>query len=189
MWINKFLTALSRLAFQISRFSYKKSHYSSLIFSPEYIVGKKYIEVSPSVYIGRWASIIVEKNDVTPELVIGKGVKIRRFSHIVCISKVVIGEDALIADKVFISDNIHTYKNTNSPIINQGLSHVGDVSIGEGACIGENVSIIGASVGKNSVVGANSVVVNDIPDYSVAVGSPAKVIKTYDKKSSKWVRV
>ena len=47
----------------------------------------------------------------------------------------------------------------------------------------------GVTIGKNSVIGANSVVTKDIPDYCVAVGAPAKVIKKYDFESGKWLKV
>ena len=63
------------------------------------------------------------------------------------------------------------------------------VIIGEGSWIGENVCIIGASVGKHCVIGANAVVTKDIPDYCVAVGTPAKIIKKYDTKIKKWIKV
>lgn len=49
--------------------------------------------------------------------------------------------------------------------------------IGEGSWIGENVCVCGANIGKHCVIGANSVVTKDIPDYSVAVGCPARIIK------------
>ena len=55
--------------------------------------------------------------------------------------------------------------------------------------LGENVAIIGASIGKNCVIGANAVVTDDIPDYSVAVGIPARVIRQYDAPSGQWHRV
>ncbi|MBK6381297.1 MAG: hypothetical protein IPF72_17125 [Chitinophagaceae bacterium] len=46
--------------------------------------------------------------------------------------------------------------------------------------------MIGASVGKNSVVGANSIVNKDIPDYCVAIGSPAVIIKRYNATTKQW---
>lgn len=56
--------------------------------------------------------------------------------------------------------------------------------------IGTNVSIIGnVNIGKHCVIGANSVVTHNIPDYSVAVGCPARVIKRYDFNQNKWVKV
>jgi acetyltransferase-like isoleucine patch superfamily enzyme len=49
--------------------------------------------------------------------------------------------------------------------------------------------VIACSVGKHSVVGANSVVTSDIPDYSIAVGSPARVIKKYNFEKKEWLKV
>lgn len=100
-----------------------------------------------------------------------------------------IHKSALLAEHVYISDNLHGYSNINVPIKDQPLTQLRDVNIGEGSWIGENVCIIGASIGKNSVVGANSVVTHDIPDYCVAVGIPAKVIKKYNLDSCLWEKV
>ncbi len=71
----------------------------------------------------------------------------------------------------------------------QGVTQKRDVVIGNGSWIGEHVCIIGASIGRHCVIGANSVVTRDIPDYSVAVGSPAIVIKKYDFNLNKWIKV
>jgi len=61
--------------------------------------------------------------------------------------------------------------------------------IGEGSWIGTKVSIIGSvRIGKHCVIGANSVVTKDIPDFSVAVGAPAKVIKRYDFERKEWIK-
>ena len=69
-------------------------------------------------------------------------------------------------------------------ILSMYLGHYDNVEIGDGTWIGENVCIIGASIGKQCVIGANSVVLKDIPDYCVAVGLPAKVIKKYNFEAS-----
>ena len=61
--------------------------------------------------------------------------------------------------------------------------------IGEGSWLGEHVCVIGASIGKHCVIGANAVVVHDIPDYSVAVGAPARVIKKFNEDSNSWVMI
>ena len=71
----------------------------------------------------------------------------------------------------------------------QGVTQKRDVVIGNGSWIGEHVCIIGASIGRHCVIGANSVVTRDIPDYSVAVGSPAVIIKKYDFNLNKWIKV
>ncbi len=58
----------------------------------------------------------------------------------------------------------------------------GKVTIKENAWLGMNVTICpGVTIGKNAVIGASSVVTKDIPDYAVAVGNPAKVIRYLDK--------
>ena len=59
--------------------------------------------------------------------------------------------------------------------------------IGDDSWIGENVCIIGASIGRHCVIGANAVVTKEIPDYCVAVGNPARVIKRYDFEQKDWV--
>jgi acetyltransferase-like isoleucine patch superfamily enzyme len=122
------------------------------------------------------------------QLIIDDGVYIGYFNHIFATKSIVIEKNVLIADRVYISDNIHDYTNPSVPIKDQKIIQKKEVVIGSGCWIGENVSIIGSSVGKNSVVGANSVVLKDIPDYSVVAGVPAKIIKCYNFKTSKWER-
>jgi len=93
---------------------------------------------------------------------------------------------------VHIADHNHNYLNPTIHIYKQGVLAVenGRVHIGEGTWLGTNVVIVGnISVGKQCVIGANSVVTKDIPDYSVAVGIPAKVIKRYDFEQQQWIKI
>lgn len=173
-------------------FSSNFEHYGNKvnIFFPENIIGEEYIRLGDGVYIGYRASIIVRKwHDIKPSLNIGADTKIRPFFHVVCAREVSIGSDVIIADKVFISDNTHEYRDILSPISQQGMRYINPVIIGNSSWIGENVSIIGASIGKHSVIGANSVVITDVPDYSVAVGCPAKIVKRFDISKGEWVKV
>ena len=80
---------------------------------------------------------------------------------------------------MYITDCDHEYRDINVPVIDQGIVQRGQmVSIGEGSYIGINAVIVGnVKIGKHCVIGANSVVTEDAPDYCVAVGSPARVIK------------
>ena len=120
------------------------------------------------------------------KLIIEDDTSIGHYVHIVCLKSITIEKSVLIANKVFISDSTHEYKNINIPIKNQNVKVLKDVVIGEGAWIGENVCILGANIGKHSVVGSNSVVLSDIPDYTVAVGCPSKVIKKYNFDTKVW---
>lgn len=119
-------------------------------------------------------------------LTIGKGTTIGDFNHIVSTKQIIIGENVLTANHVYISDNLHSYEFIDMPVKHQDIKQLPPVSIGDGSWIGENVCIIGSNVGKNCVIGANSVVTKDIPDYCVAVGAPAHIIKRYDFEGRNW---
>lgn len=122
-------------------------------------------------------------------LSIGNDSAVGNFCHIYATDQIIIENKVLIADRVYISDNLHSYKDVQLPIIDQEVNQMGRVVIGTGSWIGENVCIIGASIGKNCVIGANAVVTKDIPDYSVAVGVPAKVIRRFDHTEGEWKRI
>jgi acetyltransferase-like isoleucine patch superfamily enzyme len=112
------------------------------------------------------------------ELVIEDDVYIGRFCTMSISGRVTIKKNALISDRVFIGDCNHGYKDLSLPIIEQEVIFSGTVEIGEGCWIGIGVCILpGVSIGKNSVIGANSVVTHNVPDYCIALGNPARVIK------------
>lgn len=152
--------------------------------------GAKRISVGKGVYINDkgWLACLPLTGNNNCSLTIGDGTYIGRFCHIYATSKIEIGQKVLMADKVYIADNLHQFENANLPVIDQPIKQTAEVTIGDGAWLGENVCVIGASVGKQSVVGANSVVIKDIPDYCVAVGSPAKIIKRYSFERKEWLK-
>jgi acetyltransferase-like isoleucine patch superfamily enzyme len=169
------------------RFLSSKAHIKKLLR----IDGKENISIHKGVIIQKmtWiAAMPLTKADKC-HLSIGEGSIIGHFNHIFATGEIEIGKKVLTADKVFISDNQHEFSNINIPILEQGIIQLPKVTIGDGSWIGENVCIMGASIGKNCVIGANSVVTRDIPDYCVAVGSPAKVIKKYDFSTNDWLSV
>lgn len=150
----------------------------------------KNIYIGNNVFVGykSWLASVPLTGEKS-KLIIEDGCVLGNFNHIYATNSVVIHKEVLTADKVYISDNLHGYDNINIPIMYQPIIQKKIVEIGEGSWLGENVCIIGASIGKHCVVGANSVVTKDIPDFSVAVGSPAKVIKKFDIHLNKWVKV
>ena len=94
---------------------------------------------------------------------------------------IVLCDNVLLGPNVSIYSATHNFDNIYIPIKEQGYSSK-KVVIKEGAWIGVNSVILpGVTIGKNCVIGANSVVTKDIPDYTVAVGSPAKVVKILTK--------
>lgn len=161
----------------------------TVVFAPMQIDNPRSIRLGDKVFVARgcWLMGSPESRDVT--LSIGEKTAVGHFAHIIGLFGVHIGASVLIADKVFITDCTHTYRSPEIPIVDQGVEPLRPVTIGDGAWLGENVCILGASVGKNAVIGANSVVVSDIPDYCVAVGSPARVVKRYDFEKACWEKV
>ena len=101
--------------------------------------------------------------------------------HIGCINKVTIASGVLIAGNVLIEDHYHGDVSSSEADIEPNkriLKSRGEISIGENVWIGENVVIMpGVSIGRGCVIGANSTVTKSIPDYAVAAGSPAKIIR------------
>ena len=94
---------------------------------------------------------------------------------------VYIEDDVLLGPAVFITVNNHRYDQKDVLIAGQGYSKIRDVRLKKGCWIGARVMILsGVTVGEHSVVGAGSVVTKDVPPFSVAVGNPARVIKTID---------
>lgn len=150
--------------------------------------GSKRIFIGSKVYINDkgWLACEPLTGDQDAKLIIGDGTYIGRFCHIYATSKIEIGKKVLMADKVYLADNLHSYENIDMPVIDQPIKQAGPVNIGDGAWLGENVCVIGASVGRNSVIGANSIVTRDIPDHCVAIGSPAIIIKRYNVVTRQW---
>lgn len=160
----------------------------SLILKPVQLDYVKTVSLADDVYVAEGGWIMGGTcSDIT--LKINKGTTIGHYSHIIAIHSVTIEEDVLVADKVFISDCTHSYEDVTKPVISQQIKELNPVVIGEGSWLGENVCVCGAKVGKHCVIGANSVVTSDIPDYSVAVGSPARVVKKYDFDLAEWTKV
>lgn len=169
----------------------KKIGWHSVIISPLRIDGGKRIVIGNKCHIGykTWLASMPLTGGKESKLIIGDGCLIGHFNHIYATREIVIGNNVLTADKVYISDNIHGYEDITLPILSQPIAQRGAVEIGEGTWLGENVCVIGACIGKHCVIGCNSVVTKNIPDYSVAVGSPAKIIKKYNFDTNKWVRI
>ena len=144
------------------------------------------INISNNVYID--SKCILRIVD-TCRLYIGEGTYIGPYGHISGTkNRIIIGKEVLFGPRVFVSTTNHRYEDVKKPIIRQGYVSKGDVIIEDGSWIGIGSCVLsGVKIGKNSIIGANSVVTHDIPPYSIAGGSPARVIKQYDDKEKKWL--
>lgn len=170
---------------------YFRARYFGIEFSsPIYIgkdcalKGKRNINIASFVCIRPFVQLWAEDGEIS----IGKGTEIGERCRFSIANKLTIGEKVLFSPNCYITDCDHNYKNPQKPIMDQGINNTGQkVYIGDGAFIGINSVIIGnVYIGKNTVIGANSVVTKDIPDYCVAVGVPAKVVKVWNRELNSW---
>lgn len=151
------------------------------------ILGGRKIRLGKNVCIRPEADLWACGNSID----IGSGTEIGQRDRISIAHTLIIGQKVLLSPNVYITDCDHAYENIEIPIIDQGIVNKEySVSIGDHSYIGINAVIVGnVRIGKHCVIGANSVVTKDIPDYSVAVGSPAKVIKQYNRETGQWEKV
>lgn len=110
-------------------------------------------------------------------LSIGDGCSMGRFCQVNACYGVTIEDHVMIADRVYISDIDHEYRDDRLPVIAQGVYSKGPVLLKAGCWIGVGAVILpGVTVGRNAVVGANAVVTRDVPDFAVVGGVPAKIL-------------
>lgn len=124
------------------------------------------------------------------KLVIKSNAGIGMGAHISAAKQVLIEEYVMLAPNVYISDVTHAFESINLPIMSQGINGIAPVTIGRSTWLGHNVVVLpGVTIGQHCVIGANSVVNSCMPDYCVAVGAPARVVKQYSRETSKWEKV
>jgi UDP-3-O-[3-hydroxymyristoyl] glucosamine N-acyltransferase len=144
--------------------------------------GEQWISVGSGVHFGAgcWLNAEPAGPATAPVMVIGDGCRFAGGCVISAVSQVSIGREVLVARNVYIADHDHAYADTSQAIMHQGIASVGHVTVGDGAWLGQNCVVTsGVHIGRGAVVAANSVVTKDVPDYSLAAGAPAKVIKSW----------
>jgi acetyltransferase-like isoleucine patch superfamily enzyme len=166
---------------------------SAICFPVAALYGEEYIELGEGCIIGPYCSLSAgvmpgHVIDHSPVVTIGDRVLIGKGSGIVGHDTVEIGDDVFTGHHVYITDANHGYEDTSSPIGKQ-FAAPRPVRVGSGSWLGHGTVVLpGADIGRNVAVGAGSVVTGTLPDFSVAVGNPARVIRRYVDGQG-WVRV
>ena len=163
----------------------------AIVRRPLHINCGKYISIGKQTSIDEYCRLdcypISENSD--PMITIGKRCLIGFNCTFLSAGHIIIGDDCLFASNVFITTENHGMNPENGKYLLQPLNSK-DVIIENNCWIGEKVSIMpGVKIGKWSVVGTGAVVTKNIPEYSMAVGNPAKVIRKYDFVQKKWDKI
>ncbi len=190
--INRLYTHLLRL---FMRFDFIGK---DVVIHPACDIGNRaasYIHLGNGVRLGKdvWLNIPREaalpvKNQ--PIIKIGENTAVGRRCTISGINRIEIGPDIVFGPGVFMSDHNHEFSNPDVPISKQGVTSGGTIIIEEGCWFGHNCAIISdhgreLRIGRNSIIGCNSVVTKSVPPYSVMVGTAARNIGLLSRSGSK----
>lgn len=150
----------------------------SRILLPTRLSGARHISIGDRVLIGAGSWLTVpQQHAAGPNIVIGDRVRMNTTS-VSAVERVEIEAGVGIARGCYISDHSHGFADPSMPIRDQPLGRVAPVLIRRGAWLGQNCVVLpGVTIGRGSVVGANSVVRSDVPDRTVVAGAPARVIR------------
>ncbi len=194
---NYSLLRLIRIGFSyvLTKLFYKPA---LIIAFPLDIRGKRYIQLGESMTCGTGCRFEAYPENDNKTLFIGRNVQINDYVHITAVKKVSIGNNVLMASRIYISDVIHgnysdelgEAQSNPETIAKERKLTSNEVVIEENVWLGEGVCVLpGTRIGRCSIIGANAVVTKDIPEYSIAVGNPAKVVKKYNPTMKKWERI
>ncbi len=203
LYSNGIFAVTSYYWLRIKMMLFAKSNFGRLdihIFPNARLAGTECMHIGKKFSAGKglWLEAVKEYSlsgqKFSPVLVIGDGVSLGEYVHIGCNHRVVIGDDVLMGSKIYITDHNHGVYTGDAqdcpsiPPIFRRLTEGKSVEIGDKCWIGEFVTILpGVSIGEGCIIGSHSTVTHDIPANSIAVGSPAKIIKKWDADRKSWI--
>jgi acetyltransferase-like isoleucine patch superfamily enzyme len=132
------------------------------------------IGIGDRVSVGRFTTIAAKYGKIR----IAAGANIGSYCRVATNSSVSIGESALLGAYCYIGPGNHTEGGGDDPLISRPMEIRGGVQIGEHAWLGTRVTVLdGVRIGKHAIIGAHTLVTEDVPDWGVAVGTPARVVR------------
>lgn len=197
IWVQRVIRGLAYLEviFYTSYYKYLLGEFglNSKIKGKIWLTNPKAIFISNSCQIGPFCRLETFESygnvKTNPKLVIGSNTSLQHAVHIYCANSVILEDGCLIASGCMITDNNHGINPEDDYYAHQPLNFRSTI-IKEGVWLGENVCVLaGSIIGKRSIVSSNSVVNGKIPDYCIAAGNPAKVVKQYNFETKKWEKI
>lgn len=136
------------------------------------------IQIQDRVSVGRFTTVAAKYGTINLEA----GSNIGSYCRVATNSRIVIGQSSLIGAYCYIGPGNHTEGGSDEPLISRPMAIKGGVTIGAHSWLGTRVTVLdGVTIGCNAIVGAHALVTEDVPDWGVAVGAPARVIKIREK--------
>jgi len=155
------------------------------------ILGWRNVEIGSKSIVSENCFLNINNKDKSgAQIVIGQRCYIGRRNFFTCGRRIEIGDYSMTGVECHFIGSNHLFHDPFSPYVSQPTTSTSIIRIGVNCSLGARVSVIGSVViGHGSVVGANSLILDDIPPFSLVVGSPARIIKRFDMQSSLWVPV
>jgi len=151
----------------------------SVVHRPAWIAGAQHMQIGSGVLIFKGAWLAVEqvaRHQSEPALIIGDRAGLRPYCTISASERVELEDDVICGAGCSIVDSDHTWRNGRPNVLDNPAA-IAPIRIGAGTWLGDGVRVLkGSTIGEQCAIGANSVVRGEIPDGSIAVGVPARVV-------------
>ena len=151
----------------------------SRVSLPAQLQGTERIAVGNHVYLGPGCWLLTHELDgAGGRIEIGDRTSMAGYCVLSAAVRVSIGEAVLFARNVYIADHRHGFGQADNAVLDQPIEDLRPVVVEDGAWLGQNVVLLpGVTIGRGAVVGANSVIREDVPPRSVVAGSPGRVVR------------
>lgn len=157
----------------------------AIIHPPLTVSARERVSVGENSFILEGATISLGAEG---HVQIGDRTYLGRDLTIVALQGVRIGDDVLGSDRIVVCDTAPDPRDPALPVVHQGVAPARPVVVEDGVFLGTGAMLLpGVTIGARSFIGAGSVVTHDVPPNSLAVGNPARVVRTFDHQTGGWV--